>query len=99
MVEVEGRYDMMRIYLPRQRMISVAESMARRSEVKLRLPKPGFDDYIINNLLNIIIFAFDNPEHSSQFLIDEVSVLLMSHLIHNYSDVPPIERRRGGLAS
>jgi AraC family transcriptional regulator len=99
MVEVEGRYDMMRVYLPRQRMISVAESMARRSDVKLRLPKPGFDDYIINNLPNIIIFAFDNPEHSSQLLIDEVSVLLMSHLIHNYSDVPPIERRRGGLAS
>ena len=42
MVEVEGRYDMMRVYLPRRRMISVAESMARRSDVKLRLPNPGF---------------------------------------------------------
>ncbi len=61
MVEVEGRYDMMRVYLPRQRMISVAESMARRSDVKLRLPKPGLDDYIITNLLNIVNFAFDNP--------------------------------------
>src|ERR1700677_3402799 len=99
MVEVEGRYDMMRVYLPRQRMISVAESMARRSDVRLRLPKPGFDDYIITNLLNIVIFAFDNPEHCSQLLIDEVSVLLMSHLIHNYSDISPPERSRGGLAS
>jgi hypothetical protein len=57
MVEVEGRYDMLRVYLPRRRMISVAESMARRSDVRLRLPKPGFDDYIITNLLNIINFA------------------------------------------
>src|ERR1700675_4760402 len=72
MVEVEGRYDMMRIYLPRQRMISVAETMARRSDVRLRLPKPGFDDYIITNLLNIINFALDNPEQSSQLLIHEV---------------------------
>jgi hypothetical protein len=47
MVEVEGRYDMLRVYLPRRRMISVAESMARQSDVRLRLPKPGFDDYII----------------------------------------------------
>jgi AraC-like DNA-binding protein len=99
MVEVEGRYDMMRVYLPRQRMTSVAESMARGSDVRLRLLKPGFDDYIITNLLNIIIFAFDNPEHCSQLLIDEISVLLMSHLIHNYSDISPTERSRGGLAS
>jgi hypothetical protein len=99
MVEVEGRYDMLRVYLPRQRMISVAESMARRSDVKLRLPKPGFNDYIFTNLLNIINFAFDNPERTSQLLVDEVSILLMSHLIHNYSDVSPIERSRGGLAS
>ncbi len=99
MVEVEGRYDMLRVYLPRRRMISVAESMARRSDVKLRLPKPGFDDYIIRNLLNIINFAFDNPEQASHLLVDEVSILLISHLIHNYSDVSPIERSRGGLAS
>jgi len=99
MVEVEGRYDMMRVYLPRQRMISVAESMARRSDVKLRLPNPGFDDCIITNLLNIIEFAFENPERTSRLLVDEVSVLLMSHLIHNYSDVSPVERSRGGLAS
>jgi hypothetical protein len=64
---VEGRYDMMRVYLSRQRMISVAESMARQSDVRLRLPKPGFDDYIITNLLNIVNFAFDNSEHTSQF--------------------------------
>src|SRR5271170_4351066 len=99
MVEVEGRYDMMRVYLPRRRMISVAESMARRSDVRLRVPKPGFNDYIITNLLNIISFAFDNPEQASQLLIDEVSVLLISHLIGNYSDASPIGRSRGGLAS
>jgi AraC family transcriptional regulator len=99
MVEVEGRYDMMRVYLPRRRMISVAESIARRSDVRLRLPNPGFNDYIITNLLNIVSFAFDNPEQASQLLIDEVSVLLISHLIHNYSDVSPIGRSRGGLAS
>ena len=93
MVEVEGRYDMLRVYLPRRRMISVAESMARRSDVRLRLPKPGFDDYIIKNLLNIINFAFDNPEWTSQLLVDEISILLMSHLIHTYSDVSPVERR------
>jgi AraC family transcriptional regulator len=98
MVEVEGRYDMLRVYLPRQRLISVAESMARRSDVRLRLPKPGFDDYIITNLLNIIGFAFENPEHTSQLLVDEVSILLMSQLIHNYSDGSPVERSRGGLA-
>src|ERR1700733_4842984 len=34
MVEVAGRYDMMRVYLPRQRMNSVAEGMARRSDAK-----------------------------------------------------------------
>jgi AraC family transcriptional regulator len=100
MVEVEGRYDMLRVYLPRQRMISVAESMARRSDVRLRVPNPGFDDYVITNLLNIIAFAFENPEQASQLLVDEVSVLLMSHLIHNYSDISPIARRtRGGLAT
>src|SRR5271169_2775738 len=99
MVEVEGRYDMLRVYLPRQRMISVAESMARRSDLRLRLPKPGFDDYIITNLLNIIQFAFDNPERSSQLLVDEISTLLISHLIHNYSEASSIERSRGGLAS
>ncbi|MGD0719537.1 MAG: helix-turn-helix transcriptional regulator [Roseiarcus sp.] len=100
MVEVAGRYDMMRVYLPRRRVISVAESMARRSDVRLRPPSPGFDDYIITNLLNIINFAFDNPERTSQLLVDEVSVLLISHLIHNYSDMSPIGRRtRGGLAT
>jgi transcriptional regulator GlxA family with amidase domain len=99
MVEVEGRYDMMRVYLPRQRMISVAETMARRSDVKLHRPNPGFDDYIITNLLNIINFAFENPKRTSQLLLDEVSVLLISHLIHNYSDVSHGERSRGGLAS
>jgi AraC family transcriptional regulator len=31
--------------------------------------------------------------------VDEVSILLTSHLIHNYSDVSPIEHSRGGLAS
>ena len=99
MVEVEGRYDMMRVYLPRQRMISVAESMARRSDVRLRLPNPGFEDYIITNLLNIINFAFENPEQTSQLFLDELSILLISHLIHNYSDILPVERSRGGLAS
>jgi AraC family transcriptional regulator len=98
MVEVEGRYDMLRVYLPRRRMISVAER-ARRSDVRLRLPKPGFADCIITNLLNIINFAFDNPEQTSQLLLDKVSVLLMSHLIHTYSDASPIERSLGGLAS
>src|SRR6202789_4011378 len=77
MVEVEGRYDMMRVYLPRRRMIAVAESMARRSDVRLRLPNPGFDDYIIANLLNMINFAFDNPAQTSQLFVDEVSILLM----------------------
>ena len=99
MVEVEGRYDMMRVYLPRQRIISVAESMTRRSDLRLRLPNPGFDDYIITNLLNMINFAFENSEQTSQLFVDEVSVLLMSHLIHNYSDLSPIDRSRGGLAS
>ena len=90
MVEVEGRYDMLRVYLPRRRLISLAESMARRSDVRLRLPKPGFDDCIVKNLLNIINFAFDNPERTSQLFIDEISVLLMSHLIHSYSDGSPV---------
>ncbi|HEY4925064.1 MAG TPA: AraC family transcriptional regulator [Roseiarcus sp.] len=99
MVEVEGRYDMVRVYLPRRRMIAVAESMARKSEIRLRLPNPGFSDHVITNLLDIIDFAFENPERSSQLLVDEVSILLMSHLIHNYSDISPIARRRGGLAS
>jgi AraC family transcriptional regulator len=99
MVEIEGRFDNMRVYLPRRRMISVAESMARRSDVKLRLPKPGFDDYVITSLVNVINFAFDSPEQISQLLVDEISILLMSHLIHNYSNVSPIERSRGGLAS
>jgi AraC-like DNA-binding protein len=99
MVEVGGRYDMVRVYLPRRRLVSVAESMARRAEVRLRPPKPGFDDCVITNLINIIDFAFDHPERASQLLIDEVSVLLMSHLIHNYSDASPVERARGGLAS
>jgi AraC family transcriptional regulator len=99
MVEVEGRYDMVRVYLPRQRMISVAESMTRRPDIKLRPPSPGFDDYIIKNLLNIINFVFDNPENSSKLLIDEISILLMSHLIQNYSDMSPVARSRGGLAS
>ena len=99
MVEVEGRYDMVRVYLPRQRMISVAESMTRRPDIKLRPPSPGFDDYIIKNLLNIINFVFDNRENSSKLLIDEISILLMSHLIQNYSDISPVARSRGGLAS
>ena len=99
MVEVEGRYDMARVYLPRQRIIAVTESMARRSDVRLRLPSPGFDDYVITNLLNIISFAFENPEQASQLLVDEVSILLMYHLIHNYSDILPTARNRGGLAS
>jgi AraC-like DNA-binding protein len=98
MVEVEGRYDMMRVYLPRRRMISVAESMVTRPDVRLRLPNPGFDDRIVANLLDIISFAFENPAQASQLFIDEVSVLLMSHLIHNYSDASPAERSRGGLA-
>ena len=85
---------------PARRMISLAESMARRSDVRLRLPKPGFDDCIVKNLLNIIDFALDNPERTSQLFIDEISVLLMSHLIHSYSDVSPVQpRTRGGLAS
>ena len=99
MVEVSGRYDMMRVYLPRQRIISVAETMARRSDVKLRPPNPGFADYVITNLLNIISFAFENPERISQLLVDEVAILLISHLIQNYSDASPVERSRGGLAS
>jgi AraC family transcriptional regulator len=98
MVEVEGRYDMLRVYLPRQRIISVAESMARRSDVRLRLPKPGFDDYIITNLLNVVDLAFNNPELASQLFFDEISIMLTSHLIRNYSDGSPIERIRGGLA-
>ena len=99
MVEVEGRFDMVRVYLPRSRMISVAESMARRSDIKLRLPNPGFADSVITNLLSIMNFAFENPEQSSPLLVDEISILLMSHLIHNYSDVSPVARSRGGLAS
>ncbi|HEY1943876.1 MAG TPA: helix-turn-helix transcriptional regulator [Roseiarcus sp.] len=99
MVEVEGRYDMTRVYLPRRRMISIAESMSRRSDVKLRPPTPGFDDRIIANLLNMIDCAFETPARITQLFVDEVSVLLMSHLIHNYSDASPVERSRGGLAS
>ena len=99
MVEVAGRYDMVRVYLPRRRMIAVAESMARKSDIRLRLPNPGFADIVITNLLSIINFAFENPEQSSQLLVDEVSILLMSHLIHNYSDVSPVTRVRGGLAA
>jgi AraC-like DNA-binding protein len=99
MVEVEGRYDMLRVYLPRRRMISVAESMARKSDIRLRLPSPGFNDIVIANLLNIVDFAFENPEQSSQLLVDEVAILLMSHLIQNYSDASPIARSRGGLAA
>jgi hypothetical protein len=41
MVEVEGRYDMMRVYLPRRRILSVAESMVRRPDVRLRAPNPA----------------------------------------------------------
>jgi AraC family transcriptional regulator len=99
MVEVAGRYDMVRVYLPRRRMIAVAESMARKSDIRLRLPNPGFADIVITNLLSIINFAFENREQSSQLLVDEVAILLMSHLIHNYSDVSPIARVHGGLAS
>ena len=32
-------------------------------------------------------------------LVDEISILLISHLIQNYSEVSQIERSRGGLAS
>ena len=98
MVEVEGRYDMMRVYLPRRRILSVAESMVRRPDLRLRPPNPGFDDRIVANLIDVISFAFDHPAQTSQLFIDEVSVLLMSHLIHNYSDASPVERSRGGLA-
>ena len=42
MVEVEGRYDMLRVYLPRPKINSIAESMAHRSDVRLRLPEARF---------------------------------------------------------
>jgi AraC family transcriptional regulator len=44
-------------------------------------------------------FTLDNLECASQLLVDEVSILLMSHFIHTYSNASPIERSRGGLAS
>src|ERR1700728_877634 len=44
-VEVEGRYDMLRVSPRRRRMIRGPESLPRRSDVRLRLPKPGFGDY------------------------------------------------------
>jgi AraC family transcriptional regulator len=99
MVEVEGRYDMIRVYLPLHRIVSVAESMGRRSAARLRLPNPGFRDYAIIQLLNIVNFAFESPERISRLFLDETTILLISHLIHNYSDISPIERSRGGLAS
>jgi hypothetical protein len=46
MVEIDGPFDQMRVFLPRQRLISVAESMGGRSDVKLRVPKPGFQDIL-----------------------------------------------------
>jgi AraC family transcriptional regulator len=94
MVEVEGRYDMIRVYLPRHRIVSVAESMGRWSEARLRPPSPGFHDYAITQLLNIVNFAFESPERISRLFLDETTILLISHLIHNYSDISPIERSR-----
>src|SRR5271170_5613219 len=47
MVEVEGRFDMLRVYLPRRRMSAVAECMGRKSDIRLRPPKPGFNDAVI----------------------------------------------------
>src|SRR5271156_4927650 len=86
MVEVQGRYDMMRVYLPRRRMIAIAETMSSRRDVRLRLPNPGFDVRSIASFLDIIGLVFDRPGQASQLFIDEIAVLLMSHLIHNYSD-------------
>ena len=73
MVGVEGRYDMMRV-------ISAApDHLSRRKHGppvrrELRLPKPGFDDYVITRLVDIINFAFENPEQISQLLVDEISI-------------------------
>ena len=60
MVEVEGRYDMIRSLHPRGAGISRRRQHGPPIRRELRLPKPGFGDYIIANLLNIMNFAFDN---------------------------------------
>ena len=66
MVEVEGRYDMMRVYLPRRRIISVAESMARQAEVRLRPRNPALTIILsrICSISSILLSRIQNGPHS-----------------------------------
>lgn len=95
-----GTVDCISIYASREALDRFQEEHALRPVGRLRAARGvAFDDYVIRNLGESLLPAFERPDTANQLFVDHVALALLSHLTASYGEQPAVLRpTRGGLA-
>ncbi len=99
MMSMSTRFDMIRVYMPRSALEHAAQDANRPRPVRLISPSYGFQDEVLASLAATVESLFKLADAPPTLLIDHLALCIQVHLLHRYSETPPVfPTLRGGLA-
>jgi AraC family transcriptional regulator len=97
-LQLHSSFDMMRFYMPRSALDSLAYGRGLRRVAGLRAPPIGAHDPIMYGMAQAMVACMGNLDAAQPIFVEYMALAFHAHVVHAYGSVPERQIVNGGLA-
>ena len=97
-LELHSAFDMVRFYMPRSALDSLAYGRGLRRVAGLRAPPFGMHDPIMHGMALAMVASMKSIEAAQPIFVEYMALAFHAHVVHAYGSVPESRSSHGGLA-
>jgi AraC family transcriptional regulator len=96
-LQLHSAFDMVRFYMPRTALDSLAYGGSLRRVAGLRAPPLGVNDSILHGMALAMVAAMQNADAVQPMFVEYMALAFHAHVVHAYGNVPEGRSKYGGL--
>jgi AraC family transcriptional regulator len=96
-LQLHSSFDMVRFYMPRTALDSLAYGRGLRRVAGLRAPPLGVNDSILHGMALAMVAAMQNADAVQPMFVEYMALAFHAHVVHAYGSVPERRSNYGGL--
>ena len=95
---LHSSFDMVRFYMPRSALDSLAYGRGLRRVAGLRAPPLGAHDPVMYGMAQAMVASMSNVGAAQPIFVEYMALAFHAHVVHAYGNVPERQTSSGGLA-
>jgi AraC family transcriptional regulator len=97
-IQLHSAFDMVRFYMPRSALDSLAYGRGLRRVAGLRAPPLGVHDPIMHGMALAMVAGMKSVDAAQPIFVEYMALAFHAHVVHAYGSVPERRSSYGGLA-